>query len=506
MYLDEGADGIVHLLKRFVSYYRAEWKLFALDMVCAGLMAGMDLVFPMVTRTFMKDFIPNQNLRSIVIFLGILLGLYVFHVICQYITDYWGHTLGAKMEYAMRRDLFRHLQTLDFKFFDDTKVGHLMSRLVNDLRDVTELAHHGPEDFFIALMMLIGSFWYLAKINLSLTLIAFASVPIMVWFSITQWGKMSRALTNQREKIAEVNAELENSLAGIRVAKSFANEPYEEKRFGRANTAFRNATQRGYKAEAEYTAGMRFLTNLVNLTVLAAGAIYTYKGHIDLADLTAYLMFINLFLQPIGRLTNFVHWYQMGMAGFKRFVEIMTIEPSIVDKMDAVVLDRVKGAIELKDVSFQYTEHSEVLEDINLSIAPGQTVAFVGPSGGGKTTLCHLILRFYDVSSGEIRIDGVNIKDIQLESLRKNIGLVQQDVFLFAGTIRENIMYGNPSATEEEMIAAAKNAQIHNFVMSLPDGYDTYVGERGDQTFRRAKTTDIHRPGVLEEPTDPGAR
>ncbi len=466
-------------LKRFVSYYRAEWKLFTLDMICASLMAGMDLVFPMVTRVFMKDFIPNQNLRSIVLFIAALFGLYLFHLACLYITDYWGHVVGSRMEYAMRRDLFKHLQKMDFMFFDDTKVGHLMSRVVNDLRDVSELAHHGPEDLFIATLMLIGSFWYLARINLSLTLITFAFVPILCWYAVSRWKAMSTALMNERKQIAEVNAELENSLAGIRVAKSFANEPYEEQRFEKANWEFREATRRGYRAEAQFTGGMSFLTNMVNLTVLGAGALYTYHGRIDFADLTAYLMFINLFLQPIGRLTNFTRLYQEGMTGFTRFMEMMKIRPSIVDSESAIKLQDVKGAIELQDVCFQYREQSEVLNNIDLKIEPGKTVAFVGPSGGGKTTLCHLIPRFYDVSSGDILIDGVNIKNLQVDSLRRNIGLVQQDVFLFTGTIRDNILYGNPTATEAELVEAAKNARIHNFIMSLPDGYDTYVGERG---------------------------
>ncbi|NMB46687.1 MAG: ABC transporter ATP-binding protein [Firmicutes bacterium] len=448
-------------------------------MVCAGLMAGMDLIFPMMTRLFMKDFIPNLDLHSIVVYIGVLIALYIVHLGCQYTTDYWGHVVGLRMQYAMRKDLFKHLQIMDIRFFDENKIGHLMSRIINDLGEVAELAHHGPEDLFIAGVMLVGSFWYLFRINMGLTLIIFGFVLIMCWFAMTKWPVMSNALQEQRRKIADVNAELEDSLSGIRVAKSFANEYYEERRFDQANTAFRRATQRGYQVEAQYSSGMTFLTNLLNLTVLAAGSIYAYHGHIDLADLTAYLIFVNLFLQPIRRLTNFTRLWQLGMTGFHRFLEIMNIEPSIIDSEAAVELRNVKGTIELKDISFQYEEQSEVLDNINLTIRPGQTVAFVGPSGGGKTTLCHLIPRFHDACSGEILIDGINIREIQLQSLRKNIGLVQQDVFLFAGTIRDNILYGQPTASDAELVEAAKNARIHDFIMTLPDQYDTYVGERG---------------------------
>jgi len=466
-------------IKKFVAYYKDEWKLFALDMFCASLIAGLDLLFPMVTRLFMKDFIPNRQLRSMLLFLATLVVLYVVRLIAQYIVEYWGHIVGVGMEYRMRSDLFNHLQTLDFKFFDNTKVGYLMSRLVNDLRDVVELAHHGPEDLFIAVVMLFGAFWYLARINLELTLWAFSFVPIIAWYAISQRKNMTAAFKEERRRVADVNAEVENSLSGIRVAKSFVNEAYEKERFGRANVAFRNARQSAFRAMGRYSSGMTFLTNLLNLTVLGAGAIYTYRGIIDIADLTAYLMFIGYFLQPIHRLTAFTQQFQQGMSGFERFLELMDVKPDIVDAEDAVELKNVKGAISLRHVSFTYDEKADVLKDINLEIAPGKTVAFVGPSGGGKTTLCHLIPRFYEVTDGEILVDGINIKSIALASLRRNIGLVQQDVFLFTGTIRENILYGKPDATEEELIAAAKNAQIHDFIMSLPDGYDTYVGERG---------------------------
>ncbi len=466
-------------LKLFVSYYKTEKRLFLIDMVCASLIAVMDLAFPIVTRTFMKDYIPNKNMRAVIIWIGLLVLLYIGRLICQYFVEYWGHVVGVNMEYHMRNDLFTHLQTLDFQYFDNTKVGHLMSRIVNDLRDISELAHHGPEDIFIASLMLIGSFIYLLTINVPLTLCVFAFIPIIGWYAFTRRSAMTQAFTEERIRIADVNADVENSLSGIRVAKSFVNENYEKDRFDQANTKFKQARRRAFQAMAVYSSGLNFLTNLLNLMVLGAGAWFMYLGQIDLADLTAYLMFISYFLQPIRRLINFTQQYQQGMTGFKRFAEILQVKPSITDAPDAVELDRVAGSVQIEDLSFHYDSSEEVLENINLSIPVGQTVAFVGPSGGGKTTLCHLIPRFYEVSKGKILIDNVDIRNIKLSSLRRHIGLVQQDVFLFTGTIRENILYGDPTASESGMILAAKKAQIHDFVMSLPDKYDTYVGERG---------------------------
>ncbi|MGI6166441.1 MAG: ABC transporter ATP-binding protein [Limnochordia bacterium] len=469
----------MHLLKTFVSYYKTERWLFLLDMICASLIAGMDLTFPIITRMFMKDFIPNQNMRAVLLWVVVLCVLYVGRLFCQYVVDYYGHVMGVNMEYHMRRDLFTHLQTLDFRFFDDTKVGHLMSRIVNDLRDISELAHHGPEDLFIAGLMLLGSFAYLMTINVPLTLIAFAFVPPIFLYASYKRTAMTNAFTQERKKIADVNAEVENSLSGIRVAKSFVNEDYEERRFDHANVAFKYSRYEAFRAMAEYSSGLNFLTNILNVAVLGAGAWFMYRGYIDLADLTAYLMFISFFLQPIRRLINFTQQYQQGMTGFARFTELMSIQPSIKDAPDAICLEQVYGEIALENVSFRYNESQEVLNDISLVIPAGATVAFVGPSGGGKTTLCHLIPRFYDVTDGQVLLDGRDIRQIQLQSLRGQIGVVQQDVFLFTGTIRENILYGDPSASEEEMITAAKKAQIHEFISTLPDGYDTYVGERG---------------------------
>ncbi len=467
------------LIKRFVSYYRYAWKLFVLDMICASLIAVLDLVFPIMTRVFMKEFIPNRQLRLMLIYAGAMVLMYVVRLVLQYVVDYWGHVVGVRMEYQMRKDLFSHLQTLDFNFFDNTRVGYLMSRMVNDLRDVVELAHHGPEDLLIASFMLIGSFIYLMSINVHLTLIVFVFVPFIAWFAISRRTKMRAAFRREREKVAQVNADLENSLSGIRVAKSYTNENYEIDRFDAANLDFKEAREGAFKYMAEYTAGLNFLTNMLNLAVLGIGGLYTYYGMIDLADLTAYLMFISFFLQPIRRLTAFTQQYQQGMSGFARFAELMDTKPKIVDSPNAVELRDVKGKIELKNVSFEYDQQAPVLRNINLTIEPGKTVALVGPSGGGKTTLCHLLPRFYDVTDGAIYVDGHDVRDIQLRSLRKNIGLVSQDVFLFTGTIKDNILYGDPTASDEAVMDAAKKAGIHDFIMSLPDQYDTYVGERG---------------------------
>ena len=466
-------------IRRFISYYRPERRLLAMDLFAASIVALLDLLFPIITRTFMKDYIPDHNVQAVLIWTGVLVVLYVLRMGCQYFMQYYGHIVGVNMEYQMRTDLFSHLQTLDFRFFDDTKVGHLMSRIVNDLRDISELAHHGPEDLFIAGFMLVGSFLYLLTINVPLTLITFIFIPIICWYAYTRRTAMNKAFSEERKRIADVNADLENSLSGIRVAQSFVNEEYEKRRFDDSNSSFKASRRRAFKAMAIYGSGLGFFTDLLNVAVLCAGSLFMFRGHIDLADLTAYLLFIGYFLQPIRRLISFTQQYQQGMTGFNRFVELMEVSPGVTDKPDALELPLVHGAIELRNVSFQYTQHTEVLQNVSLQIPAGSTTAFVGPSGGGKTTLCHLIPRFYEVSEGEITIDGYDIRDVSLDSLRLQIGLVQQDVFLFNGTIGENILYGHPTASEDEMIAAAKKAQIHDFVLSLPEGYDTHVGERG---------------------------
>ena len=399
---------------------------------------------------------------------------------------YWGHMVGVKMEFDMRVDLFRHLQTMSFSFYDDRKTGQLMSRLVGDLREVSEMAHHGPEDIFISTIMIIISFIYLLFLNYALTLILFFFMMIQLWFSLTKRWKMREAFRNTRKKHANINAKIENSISGIRVCKSFANEEFEIDKFETENLKYRNSYDTAYKVMAEFSAGNNFMMEILSLVTICVGAIFLYYGipnaTFDLADLMTFLLFTAIFIRPIRRLLQFTQQYQMGSAGFERFYELMDIKPNIKDRENAVEIADPKGKIEFNNVSFGYNEKlGKVLNNFNLLIDEGKTVALVGPSGVGKTTISHLIPRYYDVDdgNGEILIDGVNIKDIKLESIRKNIGFVQQDVFIFFGTIEDNIIYGKPEATEEEIIYAAKQANIHDFIMSLPEGYESYVGERG---------------------------
>ena len=467
------------MLKKFISYYKPYLKLFVLDLSCAFLIASIDLAFPLVTRQFINDIIPNGKLRIFYIFIIVLLILAVIRAVLNYIIDYWGHIVGTRMERDMRRDLFEHLQTLSFDYFDNVKTGHIMSRIVNDLREISELAHHGPEDLFISLVMLIGSFIILTIIEWRLTLIIYSFLPLLIWYATLKRKKMTSAFRSVRKRIADVNAQLENSISGIRIAKSFTNEEYEIEKFNEGNREFNSSREFAYKVMAEFFAGIFFLSNILNIITLSVGGFFVYRGYINIGDLVAYLLYINFFLQPIRKLTNFTQQFQDGTTGFERFVEIMKVKPSIVDKEDAVTLKEIKGKIEFKNVAFKYSEKKFVLSNINLAIMPGETMALVGPSGGGKTTLCQLIPRFYEVNDGEILVDGINIKDIKIKSLREKIGLVQQDIFLFTGTIKGNILYGKPNSEDAEVVEAAKNANIHDFIMSLPEGYDSYIGEKG---------------------------
>ncbi len=467
------------MLKKFISYYKPYKKLFLLDLSCAFMIASIDLVFPLITRQFINDIIPNGKLRIFYIFIIVLLILAVVRAVLNYIIDYWGHIVGTRMERDMRRDLFGHLQTLSFDYFDNIKTGHLMSRIVNDLREISELAHHGPEDLFLSLVMLIGSFIILTTIEWRLTLIIYSFLPLLIWYATLKRKKMTAAFRSVRKRIANVNAQLENSISGIRVAKSFTNEEYEIEKFDEGNREFNRSREFAYKAMAEFFAGIFFLSNILNIITLSVGGFFVYWGYINTGDLVAYLLYINFFLQPIRKLTNFTQQFQNGMTGFERFVEIMKVKASIVDKEDAVTLKKIKGKIEFKNVAFKYSEEKFVLSNINLIINPGETMALVGPSGGGKTTLCQLIPRFYEATKGKILIDGINVKDVKIKSLRENIGMVQQDIFLFTGAIKENILYGKPGAKDTEVVKAAKNANIHDFILSLPEGYDSYIGEKG---------------------------
>ena len=466
------------MLKEFIKYYKQYKKLFILYLLAAFLFALCDLVYPMITRNIMDEVIPNQDLRLLATFGIVLILIFVLKAGLNYFMQYWGHVVGVRMQGDMRNYVFTHLQKLPNSYFDNNKAGVTMSRIVNDLMEVSELAHHGPEDLFISIVMLAGSFFILLGINIPLTLMIFAILPFVIWFAISQRKKMNKAFMETRVKTGDVNATLENSIAGMKVTKSFGIEKEELNKFRKSNNIFKKAREDAYKVMAEYFSGMNLFMDILELVALVVGGYFTYLGKITLGDFAAYILYVKMFIQPIKKLINFTEQYQSGMTGFERFLEIIN-QDTEKEAKNPIQLDNVKGDIEIENVSFTYEDNTKVLDNLSLSIESGKTVALVGPSGGGKTTLCNLIPRFYDFEHGDIKIDGKSIKDISLKSLRQNIGIVQQDVFLFTGTIKDNILCGNPDASEEEMIEAAKKARIHDFIQTLPDGYDTYIGERG---------------------------
>ncbi|MDR0450809.1 MAG: ABC transporter ATP-binding protein/permease [Treponema sp.] len=471
-------------LRVFASYYRPHWKLFLADMVCASLISATDLVFPMMTKYAIERLLPGGLYRFFFILIGSMIALYLFRMAFTYFVAYWGHTVGAYIEADMRRDLFSHLQELPFSFYDNNRTGQIMSRVTTDLFEVTELAHHGPEDLFISFLTLTGSFILVFTIRWEMAVVLLVLVPVMLVFTIISRRTMRAASKTVKERTAEINASLESSISGARVAKAFTNEFYENTKFKGGNENFKNAKKNYYKAMAAFSSKIDLMTHVLTVVVIATGGILIMGNKFTLAELITCNLFVAAFLQPVRRLQNFVEQFTSGMAGFNRFIEIMRIRPDIQDKPGAVSLENVKGNIRYKDVAFAYTEDAAaseryVLKNINLSIPKGTTLALVGPSGGGKTTLCHLLPRFYEIRQGGISIDGRDIRELSLESLRRNIGIVQQDVFLFAGTIRENIAYGRISAGEEEIIEAARRAEIHEDILDMPQGYDTLVGERG---------------------------
>lgn len=466
------------MLKRFIHYYKPYKKLFILDLLAAFLVSACDLFYPMITRNIINDVIPNKQIKLLFVFAVVLTLIFLIKAGLNYFMQYWGHVVGVRMQADMRRDLFDKLQDMPNKYFDNNKTGVIMSRIINDLLDISELAHHGPEDLFISLVMLVGSFIILCTINVPLTIITFAIIPFLLFYTIHKRNKMKKAFKETRVKTGEVNATIENSISGVRVTKSFGNKAYEMEKFDKSNGIFKKAREHAYKAMAEYFSGMFFLVDMLELIVLIAAGYFTYLGKINIGDFAAYLLYIKMFLQPIRKLINFNEMFQNGMSGFERYEEIMN-EENEKEIPNAKELKDVKGKITIKDVTFRYDNKESILENFNLDIEAGKMVALVGPSGGGKTTICNLIPRFYDYESGQIFIDDVDISTVTLKSLRENIGIVQQDVFLFTGTIKENIMYGNPNATDEEVIEAAKNACLHDFIMGLEDGYDTFIGERG---------------------------
>lgn len=469
-------------LGRFINYYKPYKLLFAMDMFCALIAAGIDLFFPLVVKYLLDYGINNDYGVAVGLILKIgalMLVIYIIKYFCQYFITAWGHIMGARMEFDMRNDVFNHLQKLSFSYYDNNKTGQLMSRIVNDLFDISELAHHGPEEVFISLIKIIGSFVILLTINVKLTVITFILVPFMLAFAIFYNKKMRAVFAKNRQRIAEVNAQVEDSLSGIRVVKSFSNEEIEKEKFLNGNQAFLMTKQESYYYMGRFFSGVRLFDGVIYLLVVIGGAIMIKQGTVNTSDLVAYLLYINTLLVPIRSMIDFTEQFQKGMTGFERFIEIVDTEPDIKDKENSTELKDVKGKVEFEKVSFKYDSGEHVLKDIDLILQPGETVALVGPSGGGKSTLCSLIPRFYEVSSGSIKIDGMDVRDIKLESLRKNVGIVQQDVYLFAGTVRENIRYGKPDATDEEIVEAAKNANAHEFIMGFEKGYDTYVGERG---------------------------
>ena len=466
------------MLRSFAHYYKPHWKLFVFDMIWALVAAGCDLVYPVVSRNIINTYIPDKNIRLILTWCAALLVIYIIQTIMQYFMQYQGHIVGVRMQADMRRDVFEHLQKLPFSYFDEHKTGVIMSRIVNDLMDISEFAHHGPEDLFISLVTVVGAFIILCTVNIPLTLITFAVLPFLVLFIIKKRSAMTMAFRKNRIEIAEVNASLENSIAGIRVSRAFTGEREEEKKFAENNQRYVTVRERSYRVMAEFFSGTNFLTSLMNVVILAAGGYCVYRGVINVGDMVAYMLFINMFVNPIKKLIQFVEMFQNAITGYVRFQELMNVKPE-QDEKGAIELKDVRGEIVFDDVTFHYDENKEVLSHISLTFPQGKMVAIVGPSGGGKTTLCHLIPRFYEISGGSILVDGHDIRDVTRASLRRQIGIVQQDVFLFTGTIFDNIAYGKLGASREEVYEAAKKANIHDYIMSLPEGYDTFVGERG---------------------------
>lgn len=470
-------------LKKLFAYYDPYRRLFYSDMFFAILGAGVTLVIPLIIRYITDTVVYYEPTRAkqAVLSLGLaLVGLIVLEIFCNFYIAYYGHIMGAKMEADMRKDIFGHYQKLTFAFYDNQKVGHLLSRITSDLFDISELLHHGPEDLVISAIKIIGSFVILMTVNVRLALIMFAFIPVMVIFAFYFNGKMKTAFVHNREKIADINSQIEDSLAGIRVVKSFANENEEMKKFKAGNDNFVNAKKVSYKYMGIYNSGLGAMTTLVTVAVIVSGVGMMLSGSVKLTDLITFLLYINNFTDPVKKLVSFTEQFQNGYSGFERFLEILAIAPDIADKPDAVYLEDVEGNIEFKDVSFHYEDTAEqVLSSINLKVRAGEYIALVGPSGVGKTTLCSLIPRFYEVTAGSVCIDGMDIRDIRLESLRNHIGIVQQDVYLFAGTIMDNIRYGRPDASDEEVVRAAKRANAHEFIMSFPDGYDADIGQRG---------------------------
>ena len=466
-------------LKIFFGYIGGQKKLFIIDMICAVLVAAIDLIFPYVSRAAMKTMLPQKMFSAFFAVMAVLVLAFVIKSLLYYVITVVGHKMGVLVESDMRRDVFTHMQNLSCSFYDKNRTGILMSHITSDLFEVTELAHHGPENILICSLTIFGALAIMFTLDWRLALVLTVILPVCLWFTMAQRVKMKKANIEVKRKTAQIYAAIESSISGIRTAKAFANEDQESEKFEQANAMFRGSKVEYYKAMGLFMSGMEFTTSIAQAAVIAVGGVFIMRGTMSYIDLLTFTLYVSTFVTPVKKLAQFAEVYMQGTAGFSRFLEIMRTEPTIKDAPDAKELGSVRGDIEYKNVSFDYGSGVPVLDNINLHIRPGESFAVVGPSGGGKTTLCQLLPRFYDVCSGSITIDGTDIRSVTQASLRRNIGLIQQDVFMFAGTIRENIRYGRPDATDEEIVQAAIRAEIHSEIMDMPDGYDTYIGERG---------------------------
>ena len=466
-------------LSIFLSFFKPHRKLFALDLSCALLVSLIDLCYPIVSRTAMHKLLPEHAFQTFFLVMGVVVAAYILRSFLYFIIGYWGHTFGIRVEADIRSVLFTHMQELSFDFYDHNRTGQLMSRLTSDLFEITELAHHGPEDLFISMVTIVGALVIMFTVEWRLALVVCIMVPIFLIVIMSRRRSMGRASVFVKQKTGAINADIESSLSGMRTAKAFASEDLEEEKFRRSNNMYKTSKRMFHREMGLFNALMEFFVSMLSVTVILVGGTLIMKGEMDYVDLITFSLYITTFVNPVRRLANFTEMFANGTAGFSRFLEIMRTEPRLKDKPDAIELRNVEGRIDVENVTFAYEQELDVLHGVTLHVTPGETIAVVGPSGGGKSTLCQLVPRFYDVTTGAVLIDGHDVRDITQRSLRRNIGIVQQDVFLFADSILENIRYGRPDATMDEIVRAAKRAEIYDDIMAMPDGFDTYVGERG---------------------------